>query len=781
MDVRAVLWVVTAGVLAGQLLPVPASWLAAVSAIVLAGGRRLPAVAVCLAAAAIGAARLEAVMSPSWPADHVARAPLPLRAIVEGRVVAAPERRGGRTILVVETDAIAGRTGSGRIRLAVRGDLPKVRYGDIVRTETTLRRPRGFRNPGSFDVTSHLARRGIAVVGSVWNAAALERRSRPTIGVRVRIERWRGRIARTIARTVPGDAGAVLTALVVGDDAGVGDGLRAAFTRSGVVHVLSVSGLHVGLVAVAGFGLARWLLARSRRAVLAVDVVRLAGVASLAPVAAYAALAGLEIATLRSATMVAAAVLALVLGRRADVLRTLALAALVLSLAWPGAPREIAFQLSFVSVLAIVLATRRLVPDVDRGWRARARAAAVVSPAALAGTAPLTALWFQQVSPMALVANPLAIPLFGSVVVVLGLVAACVEPVAPTVAVWLFGAAGTLLLPGLALVRRLGSVGWAAFDVPAPTMLELALAYALLAAAWWWPRRGAGVLLATALAALVVDLGWWARVRFAPGVLRLTVLDVGQGDANVVELPDGRVLVVDAGGFAGSDFDTGAAIVAPFLATRKIARIDALVMTHAHPDHFGGMSSLLLRRPGAFWWAGHPGRGLEWFRLAGAAAASGVPARVLAADTVVDDHVTVVHPPSGWHPPSVNDGSLVLRIRHGDVAFLLTGDVEAAAEARMLAGDASLRAQVLKVPHHGSRTSSGTRFVDAVAAEVAVVPVGAENRYRLPNDDVLARYESRGTCVLRTDRCGAVTVETDGRMLRVWSMEPSCTCPTPPR
>jgi competence protein ComEC len=310
----------------------------------------------------------------------------------------------------------------------------------------------------------------------------------------------------------------------------------------------------------------------------------------------------------------------------------------------------------------------------------------------------------------------------------------------------------------------------------------VALAYSLLAGAWWWPRRGARVLLAVALMAIVADVGWWLRVRFAPGVLRLTVLDVGQGDANVVELPDGRVLVVDAGGFAGSEFDTGAAIVAPFLATRKILSVDALVMTHAHPDHSGGLASLLLwRRPRSFWWTGHPGSGLEWFRLAGTLAASGVPVRVLASGAVIDAHVTVVHPPAGWHPPSLNDASLVLRIGFGDVAFLLTGDAEAAAEARMLDGDTSLHAQVLKVPHHGSRTSSGGRFLEVVSADVAVVPVGAENRYRLPNADVMARYAMRGTCVLRTDQCGAVTVETDGRTLRVWSMEPSCGCPTPLR
>src|SRR5439155_807064 len=196
--------------------------------------------------------------------------------------------------------------------------------------------------------------------------------------------------------------------------------------RAGVVHVLSISGLHVGLVAAAGFALARRLLGRSERLLLAVDVERLAALLSLGPVALYAALAGLGVATLRSAIMVAAAVLAGLLGRRADVLRTLALAALVLALAWPGTPLEIAFQLSFASVAAIGFGMRRLAPAAPAGsWRARLRAAALVSPCALVGTAPLTAFHFHQVSLVGLVANPLAIPIFGSAVVVLGLGGAC--------------------------------------------------------------------------------------------------------------------------------------------------------------------------------------------------------------------------------------------------------------------------------------------------------------------------------------------------------------------
>ena len=791
MEVRAVLGVATAGVLAGELAaparsaPLLFVLAGALAALWLAGRRRWrPAAwsALALAAVALGAQRMSGVVAPIFPPEHVARLTRPLQTTLEGRVAAAPERRDRRTVLLVEAEALgrgtARRHASGLVRVAVRGQARGWRYGDRLRVDTILRTPRNFENPGRFDYVAHLARRGVHVTAFVWSDEALERLPSCGDGVRDRLERWRARLAAAIGAAVAAPAGPVLQALIVGEEGEVDAELRDAFSRAGVIHILSISGLHVGLVAAAGFAVVRWLLSRSEWLVLAVDVERVAALASLGPVALYTGLAGLGVATLRSTIMVVVAVLAGLAGRRVDVLRSLAVAAVVLALAWPGAPLEISFQLSFVSVLAIVLGARRFGPQAPGGgWRARLRAAALVSPSALAGTAPLTAFHFHQVSVVGLVANPIAVPIFGSIVVVLGLAGALVEPFAPAAARALFQLAGLVLRPGIAVVRWLAAPSWAAVDVPIPSIVELALLYGALGGLVLTPGRVRRVLAAIALAGIVADAGWWVHQRFDDR-LRATFLDVGQGDAAVLELPRGRVVVVDAGGFPGGEFDTGAAVVAPFLLTRKILRLEAVAMTHAHPDHFGGIGYLLAHfRPREFWWSGVPGDGVEWERLVAAVRASGARVRRLDSATAVADHVTILHPPPDLGKTSINDSSLALRVACGRFGVLLTGDIEARAEQRLLARPDLLPSTVLKVPHHGSRTSSTPAFVSAVAPLVAVMSVGADNRYRLPAPEVERRYGSRGTCVLRTDRCGAVTVETDGEDLAVRAARPGCTCP----
>jgi len=744
-------------------------------------------VTLVLLGATLGAARLAYTTRLPTDAHHLAQLPLPLRTVLEGTVAEPPVPTRERLMLVHDASAVgsgsARRAVSGRVRLTIRqpsggAPLPLPGIGDVARVTTTLRRPRGFLNPGSFDTGAHLARRRIFVSASVWDAADVVWTPAARDGAHAAIGRWRARVRDAIdgaLATAPDRAG-LLRALVVGEQGTLPPALVDAFRRTGVAHVLSVSGLHVALVAAATVALLSWLLGRSTWLLLRVDVRAVALVLSLGPVALYVTLAGLGTAALRAATMAAVGALALALGRRVAVGRSLALAAIVVALVYPGSPREVGCQLSFVAVLVLALAARaehELETSRVRRWL---RTAVRVAVWAWLGTAPLVAWHFQSVSLVAPVVNPIVTPLLGGLVLVPALLAACLVGVLPALAASGFRLAGMLAAPGLALVERAGGWQWAAVEVVRPSLVELALLYALLAGFVVARRRWAVVAVPLVLVALACDAGWWLWTRAAPGRLRVTFLDVGQGDAAVAELPDGRVLVVDAGGFPGSTYDPGAAVVRPFLRTRKIVRVDALVMTHPHPDHAGGLVSLVDSAfPSELWWTGGAGGGRWWEDFEGALDAAALPRRRLDTDDLAPGGVRVLHPPPGWPLARANDASLTLALPLGTVSIVLAGDVEARAEAAMLAAGRLDTASVVKVPHHGSRTSSTRGFVAATSPALAVVSAGADNRYGHPAPDVEARWRAVGSCVLRTDRCGAITVETDGRALDVRS-EAGCEC-----
>jgi competence protein ComEC len=763
-------WIAVA-LVAGQLV-VAGGRLGADGVVPIAGGLALACAAAAIVprwriaalalAAAFGGAVLaaNAATVPVDP-DHVAHLDLPLRARVVGTVVGVPRHDGRRTSFQLEVRTVAGVARTGRVRVRTHGPAA-VGRGDVLAIDTTLRRPRNFANPGGFAVEGTLARHGLHVVASVWDPATIERIGRVTPSWTAQtLDAWRSSVRAAIMRQPRPEVAVVLLALVLGDESAIDPALRTAFTRAGVVHVLSVSGLHVAIVIAGAAGLLAWSLGRSECVLLRADPRKLAAPAGLVAALLYGGLAGFAVATVRAVAMAVVVALAVLLDRRAEPLRALALAAIALALLQPGAPADVSFQLSFASVGALLLGARGGDPAARRGWIRRALAAAT---AAWVGTAPLTAFHFHQVSLVSVVANPIVVPLFEGASLLPALAGALLAPLGATLAGLAFDVAAVPIRVALVVVRRVGEWPWAALDVPYPNVVELALLYGVIGAAWLRERRRARVVAACCLVALAVDASWWARVRMGASP-RATFLDVGQGDAAVVELAGGRVLVVDAGGFPGSDFDPGAALVEPFLRTRKIQRVDVLVMSHAHPDHAGGLAHLVrAMRPAELWWSGLPATGAAWDALTAALRETGTPVRLLrAGDTIADvPEVDVLHPPRAWTTASPNEGSLVLRVHVGATAMLFTGDAERDAEAAMLDRRDALGAVVLKVPHHGSRTSSAAPFVAAVAPDLAVASLGAENRFGHPAPDVVARYRTAGVAFARTDRCGAVTVVPDG-------------------
>ncbi len=795
------------------------------------GGRGLAAFVACLLLTfSLANAVLQRVIAPHLPPVHLRHLALPQQVTIEGWLFREPERFPHRGRLYLEALRVwqdgALRPATGKILVTVHslsgpwqyGDVLPLccapwmpqpmrrlsgpwQYGDVLRLPLHLRVPRNFHTPGSFDHEGYLARQGIYLSAFLWDDTAIEYKG--TRGGRVRswIEQARRTIGAFFDAHLDSQTAAVLRALIVGDEGRLGKNLLQAFSRAGVVHVLSISGLHISLVAAAAYGVWWWLLGRSRYLLLACTMPKLAALLTIPPVLLYAGLAGGSVATWRSVVMVLVYLVAIVLDRQEEVYRSLALAALLISLLWPGAVLDISFQLSFLSVLSILLgmecfsawwarlSERRLLRlRPRREWLLRWGATYVaVSMCALLGTAPATAAHFNQVALAGLFANLLVVPLLGSAAVILGLVAAGLVFLHTGLATLVLFCAGLVTRVGTWLVEWIGAWPYAAPHVVTPTLLELGLLYSLLACLFLHsairiPPSAIRYVLPLLLVALLVDSAVWTWQRYFHHDLRITFLDVGQGDAAVVELPGSQVMVIDGGGFASEDFDAGEVILAPFLWSRKIGRVDILVMSHPQLDHYGGLAFLAEHFSAReFWFNGEHTPGGRFARLSVALSRAGVTARVLCRETpemlLSGVRVQVLHPPCQHAGFDTNNASLVLRLSHGAIDVLFTGDVEAVGEQTLLSANGALASEILKVPHHGSRTSSTRALVAAVSPQVAVASLGYHNHFHFPAPEVVRRYEEKRSRVLRTDQAGAITVVSDGQGYRVQTTLPYVATP----
>jgi competence protein ComEC len=680
--------------------------------------------AVLLAVGAVGVLR---GLAPPVPAEHVSRLALPRSARVEGRLVDEPMRwTAERARLLLEVARIDGATGSGELQLTAYGPLPPLTAGQRISVEARLDRPIGFRNPGTFDHAERLLRHGVTVVGTVRaeRITTLDERD-PTWPTRLRRQ-----AVATMREALPPVSAALLAGLLLGERTDLPSDVDTAFRRAGVYHVLAVSGFNVALVASTVWALLA--LVRAPR--------RVAALGALLVVVGFAAVVGSQPSVLRATLMAVLVLLALLLERDTAVLNSLALAAVVILALRPADLHDPGFQLSFSATAGIVLAP---LP------RARLAAALAVSAAAQLAVLPIGLAHFNQLSTIGILANLAVVPLAG-VATVLGLFGMAMGLVTATPAGWLFSAAWPVLLLLRGAVAAAAAVPGAVIHLPAPGPLAVAayvtaLALGLVA----WRVRGTRLRLARRLAvvasALLVGSALatlWPALRPADGRLRVTVLDVGQGDAIVVEGPDRRTLLVDAGAGGPYRLDAGERVVAPFLWNRGVLALEAVVVTHADADHAGGMPAVRDRFTIRQAWDGAAGR-----LALGGAVVTPLPTR----------------------GESRNDAARVLRIDFGLVSILLASDIERAGEQALLASGAPVDATVLKVPHHGSRTSTTPAFLAAVRPAVAVVSAGARNPYGHPDPGVLARLAATGADIYRTDRDGAILLETNGRTLTITS------------
>ena len=807
------------GILMGARVGGAGTWLALL-ALAIAGvplhawrtRRRLVTLRPAVLALGVGAAAvaLGGLRMATWSAEppdsigHVARqldalddAPV---ATVWARIAEVPTSSEWSLRFVADVDSVGlgerGGAVSGRVQASLArtgyGDpplYPALELGDRVRLTGALRTLPRPRNPADFDYGAFLSSRGIRATVSVREgdgAAFLGPTRRFDERLAVAVQR---RVRTAVSRFVPREESqAVLLALLLADRSGLDDATTDAFRETGLTHLLAVSGLHVFLVGLAVFALLGPLLMRTGLSRRCVNWTR-ASVA-LGLLLVYVLVTGGSVSVVRAFVMAAILVVGVAREARPDTLNSLAAAAIALLVWRPTALFEVGFQLSFAAVTALVTLTPHVSHALPARWRHGALGAWVTSPAvasvaATLGTAPVLLVHFGRVAIGGLLLNLPAIPLTG-VTLGSGIATVLCTPL-PGLAET-FGALASASSQALVWVSTAGADGLGSLAVErfvADGWVLAALALVLFAGALW-RRPVARVRLGLAAAACAaLSLGAGVLDGDARPRLEAVFLDVGQGDATLLSLPNGRHVLIDAG--VRSPYrDEGERTVVPHLERFGIRQLDALVLTHADADHVGGAASVLRSVPVArIVHNGQTKQNAVWDELATVADSLHIAERtVVAGDTLaLDDAVRIrVLGPSRAPRPGedANDASIVLLVEYGATRWLLTGDAETRAEADLVARyGALLRADVVKVGHHGSRTSSSpalvraasgrassrTRLVtDAAASAVryAVVSVAKRNRYGLPDAEPLMRWERAGAAVLQTADEGAVWLRSDG-------------------
>lgn len=752
----------------------------------------------------LGILSIHPYIRPSFSPAHVSRFIGLDEISLEGTLYRPPEESYGRTQLRIRAQKIIHSsqsfTAEGRLLIFLKGNHPSLHMGDRLRFRCKLHHPRGFHNPGGFSYERHLSFERIHTIGFLNEKTAWVKIGEGSkYSLLHMIETLRNHIRNFLTNEAQPLSSGIFKALVLGERGEIPEEIKEQFTVAGIAHLLAISGDHLGIVALLSFSLFLWILKRSEFLLLTLSVKKWAAGLTLPFILLYTFIAGAGISVIRATIMVTTFFLSILFSRERNLLHTLVLAAFLILLFSPPSLYDVSFQLSFLAVLSILYLVPHLLrmrnqeevlPAQETPWGQQVwgylKISLSVTAVAILGTAPFVALHFNRISLIGFLTNLFFVPWVGFVIVPLSLVASLLSFFVYPLAALLIQINDWITMALLRAVALSASFPYASFFVSTPTALEIILFYLLLFTAVHL-RRGKSVryLFLGCCLALLLNLVFWNTKSWFQKNLIITFIDVGHGDSILIEFPKGKRMLMDGGGLHEDRFDIGKNVIAPILWKKKIRKIDVLALTHPDPDHLKGLNFVASHFSiGQFWDNGVPGDSESYLRLQETLLRKKIKQSSLNDQTplqtihgvqlsFLNPPVLKVPPGTSQNPSLLNNQSLVLKIQFGKIAMLLTGDIEKEAEYRIMKKAFSIKADLLKIPHHGSASSSTQAFLERVKPSVAILSVSERNIGRLPHPEVLRRYEQLRTKLFRTDRHGAITVITDGEKIEIETTQPN--------
>ena len=662
--------------------------------------------------------------------------------------------------------------------------IPSVNPGEKIRFPARLRPFKNFNNPGQYDYESAMRLKGFTCSASVSDGRRIVPMGPGHLSFPRRlIEKIQRPIRHFFRKRLNDQDDALFRALILGERQDIAPELRELFNKTGLGHMLAVSGLHIGLVAWMTFFFLKWALSLSYTLPLKTDLLRITALLTCLPVIGYTFLAGYQISGQRAMTMALIFLGSLIFRRERDVWSTLAFAALVILTLDPHAIFSISFQLSFSAVIGILwlvppLLNKVLSPSETIHTRNTIlkRVATyftglfAVSVSAMIFLLPLTLFYFHRVSLVTIPANMTVVPILGLWVLPFGLLCVGALPFS-------FEIAGAFLKLGtwglhvmMEIIRFWSGLPGSNLWMITPTFLEFLMFYLLmlglfLMKRWSWAKKG---ILALILL-ILIDIGYWTYSVGFSKQLKVTFLDVGQANSALVEFPMGKKMLIDGGGFPRDHFDVGRMVVAPYLWHSKIRHIDYLVLSHPQADHMNGLRFIARSfHPKEFWYNGDTVEKTAFKELMGIIESKKIkkclPADLAGGREINGVKVDLLHPLPHTHSKEhvdrgtrLNNNSLVLKISYEGVSFLFPGDLEYQGEKVLISNAGPvLKSDIMLSPHHGSKNSSSEEFLRAVHPRVCVISSGEGNFFNFPHQQTLKRLRDIGCKVIRIDQTGAV-------------------------